>query len=905
MIKKLFIALILAAAPLFADQVSISKFGTLNNNSPATSIPNQSAQDLLNVDITPIGLSIKKRSGYGVYKALATGQPMHGGYHAFDSSGNDYQLWGSSTSLYGIVADGTPLQLISSATLNATWDCADTQGNSYCVNSGRDMFLRTNGTTKTWFTSPLGTMVESTPDRIVVAGVAASPNTLFVSQSNTFTNFVVGVNATDAFNEVIASPGSHLTHIRWGCGKLLWWKDASFGYFDFDDQFSAQVKTVSDIVGTFDNTSAIDPGGRVWFRGQDGHTWMYDCSVLAKQTVDITPNIQTSQKRTSNLWTQSTQAEFQTGSIVPTGQLSTTISAGDVTTSSFTIIENSSGALALGTYNNLQQNGPSNRNLSILTDNAGNVDDNSFEGGSGGTISSSWIPLLTGVTRFQSRTPTGFTCTQSAHAGSNYIGSNSGATFTSATAYLLDSVGVSTFTSTSISLESNNTCGWTAYTLSSPANIGKRFKIKFEWFAGGGPRGAISAANFVLGGPITFYAYAANSGTGFSAISFDDVQLGSSTITSGWYLSKAYDTGFTSSTIQITGFDYTANTSSPTFAVLTSTATNGVWSSLLTSSGTNAVGNRYVRFTSTISVGGSDSALSYISTFSVVAASSGTFYSAVKNAASLTAWSTFGANTILNGGTESFFIRASTNSFTVLSSTPAWTAQNVGGLVSVSTGTFFQVRDDFSLNAATQVVTLNDFTVNWFEGVATDQAYMLYYDNAIWQSVAFGSGQATNNYIFKYDLINDGWTLYNFGAGGLLATASNLYFGDTSSGNIFNYGTSTSDNGTAINAYWRSKSFTGPDPYLQNQLTNIDLFAKKNQNSTLTASYTIENSTATSYSVSLSTNTSAFIQSRKLLPPGKLGYTFDYKIGDTSASSAWEVLGIRIGYAQQPYRPAN
>ncbi len=215
------------------------------------------------------------------------------------------------------------------------------------------------------------------------------------------------------------------------------------------------------------------------------------------------------------------------------------------------------------------------------------------------------------------------------------------------------------------------------------------------------------------------------------------------------------------------------------------------------------------------------------------------------------------------------------------------------------------MRDDFAITAATQAPTLNDFTVNWFEGTATDQSYMLYFDNAIWQSVTFGAGQSTNNYIFKKDLINDAWTLYNFGAGGMLFQSNTLYFGDTSAGNIFNYGSTSSDNGTAINAFWKSKEFSGPDPYLQTQLTNIDTIAKKDQGSTLTATYTVETSTATSYSVALSSTTQTIINNRRMLPSGKLGYTFSMKYGDQSTSSDWELLGFRIGFTQQPYRPSN
>ncbi len=897
-------ALLLLSGWAFSDQISSTKFKGLNNQSSSVIIDPTEASDLLNVDVTPTGQSVKKRSGYGVYKALSTAKPMHGGFHSFDTTGNDVQIWGSSTSLYGIVGGATPTQLVSSATLNSTWDCADSQGSSYCVDSNRDAYIKTSGATINWYTSPLGTMVESTPDRMVVAGVSGSPNTLYVSQSNTFTNFTTGINTTDAFTEVIASPGSKLTHIRWGCGKLLWWKDQSFGYFDFDNQYAAQVRTVSDTIGTFDNTSAIDPGGRVWFRGQDGHTWMYDCSSLAKESIDITPNVQASGSRVSNLWTQSSQSEFQTGSIVPTANLSTTISAGDVIVSSFQAIENSSAQWVNGSVSNLTVN-PSS--ITFNTNNSGSINDPNFEG----TFSTNFVSDVSPP--IFDTTEAGSACTLNPQSGSQFLelepasitkncNNTYGVRLLNQNGAILDSKSTSA---------SNNACAWTNETFTSPSYTGKR--VKFAFFEIGDNcvgssfvRIATTTASYIFGGSISYY-YSCNCGTvGCDRLwcSFDNVSLGSSTITTGSFTSQIYDTGFTSSTFQISGFNWTANTSTPTFSLATSTGSTGPFTTLLTSSGTNAVGNRYAQYSSTISISSSDNALTYISSVTILSRSTGTYYSSVKNAPNLISWSTFGANQTLNSGTETFYIRASTNSFTVLSSTPAWVAQNVGGLVSASTGTYFQVRDDFALTAATQAVTLNDFTVNWFEGTATDQAYMRYFDNAIWESVAFGAGQSTNNYIFKYDLINDAWTLYNFGAGGLLVQANTLYFGDTSAGNVFNYGTATSDNGTAINAYWKSKVFTGSDPFLQTALTNIDTFAAKNQGTTLTATYTLDTSTSTSYSISLSTSAS-IIQNRKLLPSGKNAYGFSLQYGDTSASSAWELFGYRIGFNALAYRPSN
>ncbi len=915
--KKLLLLLLLGL-PAYSDQVSVTNFsgGINNNNNPAT-IGQDTAQDLLNVDITPGGLSVKKRSGYGLYKALSTAQPMKGGFHAFDSTGNDYQIWGSSRSLYGIVADATPTQLVSSATLNSTWDCADTQGFAYCVNSNRDALIRTNGATMTWYSSPLGTMVETTPDRIVIGGVSGAPNTLYFSQSNTFTNFVTGVNDTDAFTEVIASQGSKLTHIRWACGKLLWWKDQSFGYFDFDNQYAAQVKTVSDTIGTFDNTSAVDPGGSVWFRGQDGHTWKYDCSSLSKESVDITPNVQASGSRTSNLWTQTTQTDFQAGGVTfngPSPSVSTTAVAGSVVPTTYTLTDTSSadfgsftsisvgidtstvsGAVTLKTY------------MADTFSNFNNWTDERCQGGAcPGTMSASGGAM---------------TCSGSCSAVS---------TMTVLGDFLLQVKAISANTGEIAALNSSYQ-GYGIRFDTTGTFIGvRKFTNWFDKSSGSSPLfsgGVAATANDVFtlrrdsaSTGLFFYKNGVflSSATDASYSSFTNVRIylagtGNSVddvynvASYGNFNSRAIDTQFVTPVFGALSATGSGN-GTYSYATKTSVASgSGFDAGTAVSSGAivTSASKRYVVYSATITAGGSASNLPQLQDVSILTASSGTYYSAVKNAPNLTAWSTFGAGTALNDGTETFYMRSSTSSFSVLSSTPSWTAQTNGGLITIATGTYFQVRDDFAITAATQTPTLNDFTVNWFEGSATDQAYILYFDNAIWQSVAFGSGQSTNNYIFKKDLINDAWTLYNFGVGGMLTQANRLYFGSTSLGNIFSYGTTTSDNGTAIQSYWKSKEFAGPDPFLQNQLTNIDTFAKKDQGSTLTATYTVETSTSTSFSIALSSTTQTLIQSRKLLPSGKLGYTFSMQYGDTSTSSAWEILGFRIGFVQQPYRPSN
>lgn len=911
MIKKALALLLLTTACFSAEQVSLNSFQYLNSNENSLIIAPTESQDLLNVDVTPGGKSVKKRTGYGLYKALSTGVAVHGLVHFFDSTGNDVQIAGSSTSLYGIVADATPTQIVSSATLNSTWDCADTQGSAYCVNSNRNVYLKTDGATKTWFTTPLGTMVEATPDRVAVSGVSGTPNTIYFSESGTFTNYTVGLNPTSPFSEVIASQGSKVTHIRWACGKLLWWKDQSFGYLAGTDQFNLENNIVSDTVGSFDNSSALDPGGSVWFRGQDGHIWKYDCTGLTKESVKISPYVQASSKRVSNLWSQTSQSDFATGAVTfnsPSVAVSTTIAVGSVVVSSFSGTDTDSTTFRLGSAVNVTV---STFTIRISTNNAGSVENNGCETDNGGQCAS-WANMGALANWSRVTSSIGVPCTVNPRTGAGMFSTGLGASPSLPASIILtvkrtsdDFIVASTTSSINSAL-----CSWTQATLTAnPTFAGQRIKLELYLHQASGSFIPIykTTSTYVYGSDITFYYNSTSNGSwpNLASVLVDDIVGGSSTITAGSFTSRTFDTAFSSSLARGLA-SWTVSTSTPIFALQHSTSTTGVWSTILTSTGSESYVNRYVRYVASFTVSGSDDANTTFDDASIVSASSGTYYSAVKNAPNLTQWSTFGASVQDNGGSQAFYVRSSTNAFTVRSSTPSWTSQSNGGLITVSTGTYFQARDDFSITSATSAPTLNEFSFNWFEGSASDQAYSIYFDNSIWWTVAYGAGQSTNNYIFKNDLINDGWTIYDFGTGGFSIQNNSLYFGSTSAGNLFKYGTQTSDNGTAISAYWKSKDFTGQDPWLENQYKQLDTYFARADNATVSVSYFLNTSTtSTSYNVGLSSATRTVIVNKKLLPSGKFGTTFNYKVSDSATTSQWELFGFRMIFEPQAYRPSN
>jgi len=296
--------------------------------------------------------------------------------------------------------------------------------------------------------------------------------------------------------------------------------------------------------------------------------------------------------------------------------------------------------------------------------------------------------------------------------------------------------------------------------------------------------------------------------------------------------------------------------------------------------------------------------IGYLDAFTTPA-TTGTYLSAVKNAPSLTAWDTITATKVDNDGTHAFYMRGSSNSFTVSSSTPAWTAQTIGSQVSISTYPYFQVRDDFSITATSNTPTLSDFLVNWFEGAAGDKAYATYHENAIWWAITSGAGQTTNNYILRYDLLNNLWTLYDIGMNGMLVRNNSLYFGSSSVGKIFKFGDATSDNTAAINAYWKSKDFFGDSPFTDKEFRTLSVSAGSVANSSMTVTYTTNGSSATAYSVYLYDANSSFKKSNKNLPLGRNGSYFNVKFGNNVADQPFEVFGLQFTFEPKPWRPTQ
>lgn len=871
----------------------IASFSGLNNSDAPVSLGDNQAQDLLNVEIGNGGKSVRKRKGFGLnFNTTITTSPIHGVYSFYDENGSFVVLAFNDRYLTSSIDGATPTVLFSTATSGATWQCADSLGYAYCASSARDPIIKTDGQTYSQIVSSgamssTGTIVAVTTQRLVVAGFNTDLSKIAFSRANDFSYWMTGALATDPYYDTISAAGSRITHLTYACGNLMWFKDSSIGAFiDPDDQFNAQNVTISQTIGTLDNSS-VYYNGVLYFRAQDGNFYSYDCASLTNLTRDLQETISASSQRRANSWEQSSQSDFQSGVSSPSYALSMTNVPGSIVISSFQSVENSSTQWNSGSVTDLNVY-PSS--MTLGTNTSGNGVNAGFQTGT----TEGW----TGdINVLSSDVEMG--CTQTGHS-STYFGRLTYESNPTAYLKILDE-NLNVLYTHAINVISGD-CSWHENTVTASEHKGKR--VYFSFWNYSGAHLFRTSSSYIFSGTIKFWnAFQATSG-GSQWLSIDDVSMGSSTITSGIFVSQVYDTGFTSTTYNF-AVNYTVNDSTPSFFIMTSTASSVIDAGDVQEGTGTFNGERFYKVGFAMNTTSPGDALTTINSITVIARSSGSYYSAVHNASSLTSWDTFSASKQDNGGTLTFYTRASTNSFTQTSATPTWVSQPVDGTIAASTGTYFQSKIDFNITMSTQNPTVSDFVFNWYEGTATDKVYGIYFDDALWWAVQKGTGATSNNAILRYELYNNCWTLFDIPSNGFYVKDNSLYFGSSVYGKVYKYGDSDSDDGSAIDSYWKSKDFVGKGPFTDLELRKIAVASKMVSDSTMTVTYSIDASSAVSYTVPLTRSTNGVIKNNRILPTGTNGTSFNIQVGNNAADQYWELYGIGYAFEPKPWRPGQ
>lgn len=826
-----FLASLLSISLLHGDDwfpQPIGPFGTLNNRDNSFAIAADKSQDLLNVDISPGGKSVKKREGYSSLFSLSlTTSPVHGIYNFYDANGSDISLFFNDTRMSASNSGSSVSVLFSTGPFGATYQCTDSLGFAYCANTSRNTLTKTNGSTYSSLSSvsSTGTMVAACPTRLAMAGFSDGPSRVDFSADSDFTTWGTGSLGTSACQFTINAPGAKITHITYAFGRLMWFKDTSFGFIIMGNQPAQSdwvIKTVSYDVGTNDNTSVYREGV-LYFRGKDGHIYGFDGSNYQRLTREISQTIAQAQTRSGNSWTQTTSADFSGGGALDTTSIDTNTTSGSVQMTwpdNFDVFrDGSSGSKAVWTqYTSGAATGSTNVNSHVLA-----------------------IDFLTGTVANDSVDIKTQNKLSDFQAGTTYHFMITGMTKDDGTANFTFAL-----SPTNTTINPSLLSAATFFYMQFASTTTSRIYIKNFYENSDG---------------IVF------SNQGDSSLPCDvDVFLSST----------KYIVSMNSTRIATGNYSWGA-LHAPMYAYF----------------GVDNVNN------TNISVGMDNFGYS---------TETGTYYSAVKNAASLTLWDSFSATYQNNGGAHSFFIRSSSNSFSVASSTPSWTAITNGSIPTVSTGTttsgvYFQFRDDFTITYASATPMLNEFTQNWIEGNASDKAYATYFKDKIWWSVASGAGATFNNTDLVYDTLNQGWTIYDIPSNGFLIRQNHINFGSSSTGNIYRFGDTNSDAGSAINAYWKSKDFFGGNPFTTQEIANISIIAKSVVNSSMTVTYALNGSSVTSYAMNLFNANGNFINKNKSLPAGTNASEFSVKFGNNAADQPFEVFGVQVGVRPKTWIP--
>jgi hypothetical protein len=273
-----------------------------------------------------------------------------------------------------------------------------------------------------------------------------------------------------------------------------------------------------------------------------------------------------------------------------------------------------------------------------------------------------------------------------------------------------------------------------------------------------------------------------------------------------------------------------------------------------------------------------------------------TFTSASQSvSSSITSWDSFNATTGDNGGTIAFDIKSA--------AAGTYTSIAKGAIPTIPTGTYWQVVSTFTTTAFNaSPLSLSDITQNWFEGSSADKNYATYFDNKILWEVAAGAGATANNKTLVYDLLNQGWTIYDLPSNGFYVRNQDLYFGSASGGYIFKFGEVDTDNGSAINSYWKSKDLFISDPTVDNELVTVSAIADGTTvaGSSLTLTYTLNGSSSTSVAVPIATS-NTFARVNKNVAAGRVGTVINFLFGNNASNQPWEIFAIGYSFRPKPW----
>lgn len=794
----------------------------------ANKIPDNAAAVIENFYTDSESIAIE-RNGFEKRDTTTLGNPssVTGLWEFVDNTGRQWIISYSSKTYYYNEVGGTPTRL-ATTTVTTPPDCAPNLGKIWCVN-GTDTGWSFDGSTRAVVSGmPLGTLIEPWRTRLVIGNVTGAQSTLRFSADGDGTSWTLGGNPTDPFAVLIggANDGFPITCL-WGsyldnlvaARKRDTWFGSGFDQADFE------LRNVSREIGCIQTGSMREFDGSLLMmssRGMEelrGYTFTHISEPIRNITDTIVKNTAGSRNNT-----QTSEGDFSSGSISPTGNLSATIVSGSVVLSSFNFTDTLQADFLQGTFSNVEIATFNVNSVWISTVNHPLFDTSNawgLESASSYWTSAAAFPYI--VQPITAGLTTVHCGTIGARTGSGYIllSDRNGGAYPAGTSDLLvevvDSVNTNTALYGTTITFTPSTCSHALQTLSiSSLGLSRRsIRLRFS-LTGVDPTSTYVLSNpFVASGEnVTFYLAMDTSSSDLEKNFFVDDLAGGYSVSTGTYTSKSYDTGRTATIVSVSSVGLTTSEYRPSITLQTST-NNSTWRSL--TSGVlpstipvSFVGDRYFRTISSFTVQGSSDAYSTLDNVTVTAVSTGGFISQiVDTGGQISAWGPVTIADQQSGGSITYQFNASTNSSLSLFISTGWATITSGGIPTHAAHRYAAFRSSFSATVATANVSLDSFQMTWSEGGGTPPIASWNYDRRYW--LAYTTSTASSPYndrVLVYQR-NRTWTLLTgINAASFTTWRDNLYFGNSiGNGYVYKFDVGASDDGTSITSRIVTKSY--------------------------------------------------------------------------------------------------
>ena len=884
----------------------IDQWGGLNTYNDSARIADHDAQDLKNI-LTDRGF-LEPMPGTVLSTSIPSGITSTLGHFGADSD-TRYLIIHSTVDVYRTDL-GSALIKVATVSATSTIDMVPAFSRLYIADGvGGMKQVNADASSSTISGAPISLLIDFCHDRLWAANIPAESGSLVRASSTggsgywtVATDPTTVPNSPDAFY-IQRDDGEDVQCLKCTKWGVVSGKASSMHIIKGIDNETWRKEVISDTVGCSDDRSMQIHEGRLTWMSRDGvYEWPgAGRPELISRDIDSLMRTIRQGNRALDSWTTTTQAEFEEGSLTPSGPgaaVSATILPGSVVPSSWTRSFVSTAGFS-GAF-------ISSPTVSTSTFNNDGIISRMVVGdfGSEGYTASGWTPSF-GSTPGSGNGHCGPTGSGTfTFGGTNYRAFGAGCDAYDGTVRIID-------TSSNILYQRRangaTTQNCDAYTFDvSTQTVEMRVQL-YSGISGAADYFTSTFTASDLVGGIFHYGLGARAdegpicfGQGMSAIfdTFDPYVLPSSTFTTG-----VYDLGIT--TPVFSGMLYSSMTiNGGTVAVRTlhsrTAAGTFTTSADLTSGITPATKQQFVRF-QFVFTSAYSSHTAMVLTSTLTARTTAYYHSGVEFiGTAITAWGQFSVTHDGGGGSvPTYWVRASTSIFDKDNPNLAWTAQPNGADLTIATGSYVQFRGLFNVDSGTQEARIDLVTLNWSEGSATPMASASY-KQRYFLCVAIDAASTVNDTCLIYQR-NKKWTKLSDLAISALNVFDGALYGGNGSGSevwklmqdgLYNF------DGAAISSYWISKDFmfapSGKDwPTGEKVLNELWLDANFSTGTIFNAGYAINKST-TYTSGSLNLGSYGPSVNRRVPLATDWGKYFRFQFSNAQADRSYQLNGYSV-----------